>query len=128
MEALDEFDAILEAVPTHHQALANRARSLRGIYPWVEGHKAILAAALADIEQAVELARNEPVFQAKYQGLRDELKRHAGQSNCRRPPSRLPKPTGWTVVWVGGGVFALIPVIKEQLYVVEKDQFGTFLT
>lgn len=43
-------------------------------------------------------------------------------------PSRLPKPTGWTVVWGGGGVFALIPVIKEQLYVVEKDQFGTFLT
>ena len=76
MEALDEFDAILEAVPTHHQALANRAWSLWGIYPWVEGHKAILAAALADIEHAVKLARNEPVFQAKYQGLRDELRRH----------------------------------------------------
>ena len=43
-------------------------------------------------------------------------------------PSRLPKPTGWTVVWGGEGVFALIPVIKEQRYVVEKDQFGTFLT
>lgn len=76
MEAVDEFDAILEAVPTHHRALANRAWSLRELYPWVEGHTAILAAALADIEQAVTLARDEPVFQAKYKRFRDELKGH----------------------------------------------------
>lgn len=90
MEAVDEFDAILEAVPTHHQALANRAWSLWELYPWVEGHTAILAAALADIEHAVTLARDEPVFQAKYKRFRDELKGYVSplsvspQSSSRR--------------------------------------------
>ena len=73
LEALDEFEAILEAAPNHHQALANRALCLCGIYPWVGGHTAILAAALSDIEKAIELAGDEPVFQAKYRNISDDL-------------------------------------------------------
>ena len=66
IEAFDESDAILQEFPTHHKALVNRALSLRGIYHWVEGHTAILAAALSDIEYAVKLSQNEPVFQSSY--------------------------------------------------------------
>ena len=104
VEALDEFDAILEAVPTHHQALANRALSLWGIYRWVEDHRAILAAALADIELAVKLASNEPVFQAKYQSLRDELKKHVS------PLSTIPQTSSRRdVQWLWESRLALNP-------------------
>lgn len=64
IEAFDESDAILQEYPTHHQALARRASSLQGIYNWVEGHTAILAAALSDLEHAIELSDDEPVFQS----------------------------------------------------------------
>lgn len=34
--------------------------------------------------------------------------------------------TGYGIVCGGVGAFALIPVLKEQIYLVEGDQFGTF--
>ena len=104
LEALDEFDAILEAVPTHHQALANRALSLRGIYPWVEGHTAILASALSDIEQAIELSGDEPVFQARYRNIRDDLSKRVS------PVAVVPEPSSRRDVrWIWESRLALNP-------------------
>lgn len=88
VEALDEFEAVLTESPEHHSALARRGSALIGIHNWTPDHKGLLAAALADHERALELAKDEPVFACGYRAVVANLRRHVKlHSAAVRPPT-----------------------------------------
>ena len=111
IEAFDESDAILQEYPTHHKALANRAASLQGIYNWVEGHTAILAAALSDLEHAIELSGNEPVFQSSYKNTLTGLRKHVSPLQIS-PQSSLRRDVRW--IWDSRLALNPCPLCRQE--------------
>ena len=111
IEAFDEFDAILHEFPTHHQALASRASSLCGIYHWVEGHTAILAAALSDIEDAVRLSQNEPVFQSSYKKRLADLRKRVSSLSIS-PQTSLRRDVRW--IWESRLALNPCPLCRQE--------------
>jgi len=74
VEAIDEYETVLNENPTHHQAIANRGYALIKMYDWTPGHKALLVAALRDHETAISRSANEPVFCDSYKRVASFLK------------------------------------------------------
>ena len=111
IEAFDESDAILQEFPTHHKALANRASSLCGIYHWVEGHTAILAAALSDIEHAVKLSQNEPVFQSSYKKTLADIRKHVSSLSVS-PQTSLRRDVRW--IWESRLALNPCPLCRQE--------------
>lgn len=75
IEALDDYNSILDQFPDHHSALARRGSALIGTYNWTVNHKGLLAAALADHERAAELARGDRVFERSYRAVIADLRK-----------------------------------------------------
>ena len=111
IEAFDESDAILQEFPTHHKALADRASSLQGIYHWVEGHTAILAAALSDIELAVKLSQNEPVFQSSYKKTLANLRKRVSSLSIS-PQTSLRRDVRW--IWESRLALNPCPLCRQE--------------
>lgn len=111
IEAFDESNALLREYPTHHKALANRASSLQGIYNWVEGHTAILAAAHSDLEHAIELSTNEPVFQTSYKKALADLRKHVSPLRVS-PQVTLRRDVRW--IWDSGLALNPCPLCRQE--------------
>ena len=111
IEAFDESDAILLEYPTHHQALARRASSLQGIYNWVEGHTAILAAALSDLEHAIEISGDEPVFQTSYKKAYADLRKRVSPLH-KSPQTSLRRDVRW--IWNSRLALNPCPLCRQE--------------
>ena len=91
--------------------MANRASSLCGIYHWVEGHTAILAAALSDIEHAVKLSQNEPVFQSSYKKTLADLRKHVSSLSVS-PQTSLRRDVRW--IWESRLALNPCPLCRQE--------------
>ena len=111
IEAFDESDAVIEEYPTHHQTLARRASSLQGIYNWTNGHTAILAAALSDLENAIELSEDEPVFQTSYKKAYIDLRKRVSPLQIKSKTS-LCRDVRW--IWHSRLALNPCPLCRQE--------------
>ena len=111
IEALHESDAILREYPNHHKALANRASSLQGIYHWTGDHTGILVAAHSDLERAIELSSNEPVFQSSYKKALDALRKNVPPIQVS-PQTSQRRDVRW--IWDSGLALNPCPLCRQE--------------
>jgi len=90
IESHDQFNAVVDEHPDHHQALALRGSSLMGIHNWTSGHKGLLTGALMDHQRAESLAAGDQLSCRSYRSVIRDLQRAGIEAYEPRAVERTP--------------------------------------